>query len=89
MSPDLIVCHSLTNDLTKIPPDSCVQNVETLVSIIYKKWNQIKIIISLCTPRLDNINHQTNGEIINALIKQKTACIDVMKTYWFVITAIC
>jgi hypothetical protein len=25
------------------------------------------------TPRLDNINYQTNGEIINALIKQKTA----------------
>jgi hypothetical protein len=23
MSPDLIACHSLTNDLTKIPPDRC------------------------------------------------------------------
>jgi hypothetical protein len=23
MSPDLIACHSLTNDLTKLPPDSC------------------------------------------------------------------
>jgi hypothetical protein len=73
MSPDLIACHSLTNDLTKLPPDSCVQHVETLVSVIYKKWDSIKIIISLCTPRLDNINYQTNGEIINALIKQKTA----------------
>ena len=29
MSPDIIVCHSLTNELTKIPPDSCVQHVET------------------------------------------------------------
>ena len=44
-----------------------------LLYVIYKKWDSIKIIISLCTPRLDNINYQTNGEIINAFIKQKTA----------------
>jgi hypothetical protein len=35
--PDRLNNYSLTNDLTKISPDSCVQNVETLVSVIYKK----------------------------------------------------
>ena len=37
------------------------------------KRNSTKILISLATPRNDNVKNHTNGVIINALLKQQLA----------------
>jgi hypothetical protein len=66
--PNIVVLHSLTNDLTKMEPLVCVKNLETLVEAVKHKWENAAMIISMTTPRADDILHQTNGQIINALI---------------------
>ena len=71
--PDVVVLHCLTNDLKTMNPQSCVDALEEIVATIQSKWNTSKIVISLCTPRSDSIIHQTNAQIINALIKQRIA----------------
>lgn len=47
-----------------------VQNREHLILEVKQKWNDVTILVSLITPRSDELIHQTNGQIINALIKQ-------------------
>lgn len=67
-----VVClHVLTNDLKNLSPENCVKYLEDLVSAVRNKWPNSKVIISLATPRKDNINYHTNGQIINALVKQR------------------
>ena len=68
---DALVLHILTNDLKTLTPQQCVSDLEGIVSIARGKWPMANIIISLATPRKDNIMYHTNGQIINALIKQK------------------
>lgn len=68
--PDLVVLHSLTNDIKEYKPEQCLEKLEKLVNIIRTKWPNTRIIISLATPRKDNIQFHTNGQILNALIKQ-------------------
>jgi len=70
-APDLVVIHSLTNDLKAFSPQKCVDELDSLICIIHKKWPNVKIVISLTTPRKDDIGYYTNGQIINALVKQK------------------
>lgn len=69
--PNIIVLHSLTNDLKTMEPQVCVQNLEHLILEVKQKWNDVTILVSLTTPRSDDLLHQTNGQIINALIKQR------------------
>ena len=59
--PNIVVLHSLTNDLTKMEPLVCVENLETLVRTVRHKWENTATIISMTTPRADDILHQTNG----------------------------
>ncbi|CAG2210987.1 unnamed protein product [Mytilus edulis] len=68
--PDLVVLHSLTNDLKHLTPQQCIDELDQLISLIHDKWSLAKIIISLTTPRKDDIGFFTNGQIINALVKQ-------------------
>lgn len=68
---DLVVLHILTNDLKNSPPKNCVDDLEVLVTYIREKWPQVKLIISLTTPRKDNIEYHSNGQIINIIIKQQ------------------
>lgn len=44
-----------------------VQNREHLILEVKQKWNDVTILV---TPRSDELIHHTNGQIINALIKQ-------------------
>ena len=69
--PDLVVIHPFTNNLKTITPQNCVQSLETLIVDIQHKWPNTEIIVSLATPRKDNLKLHTNGQIINALIKEK------------------
>lgn len=71
LCPDVVIFHSLTNDLTKMDPQACVDALAELIKIVKDKWINTTTIISLATPRLDNLGYHTNGQITNALIKQR------------------
>ncbi|CAG2190212.1 unnamed protein product [Mytilus edulis] len=49
--PDLVVLHSLTNDLKHLTPQQCIDELDQFISLIHDKWSLAKIIISLTTPR--------------------------------------
>jgi len=44
--------------------------MQELVELIFQKWEYISCIISLTTPRQDSAKNHTNGQIINAMLKQ-------------------
>ncbi|KAK3100623.1 hypothetical protein FSP39_022757 [Pinctada imbricata] len=69
--PDVVVLHSLTNDIKSLDPDTFVGELTKTVDIISNKWCGSKIILSTCTPRFDSIQNQTNAQLVNALVKQK------------------
>lgn len=73
LCPDVVVLHSLTNDLTKMEPQAFVDALEELIKTVKDKWVNNTTVISLDTPRLDNLVYHTNGQITNALIKQRIA----------------
>lgn len=73
LCPDVVVLHSLTNDLTKMEPQAFVDALEELIKTVKDKWVNNTTVISLATPRLDNLVYHTNGQITNALIKQRIA----------------
>ena len=66
-APQAVLLHILTNDLKTYDPVSCVTNLDEVIELIKSKWPNVKIIVSLTTPRTDNLNNQTNGQIINAM----------------------
>ncbi|CAG2206762.1 unnamed protein product [Mytilus edulis] len=68
--PNLVVFHSLTNDLKIKSPQQCVEEIQDIVKLALQKWQNSGCIISLTTPRLDSVIFNTNGQIINALLKQ-------------------
>lgn len=70
-TPNAVVFHILTNDLKVMEPATCVDKVSQLIKQCQHRWNSTKVLISLATPRYDSVNHNTNGIIINALLKQK------------------
>lgn len=74
--PTVVVLHSLTNDLKQKKAHVCVNELFGLVSKICSKWPLVKIVISFTTPRKDNMNYSTNGQIINVLLKQKFIGVD-------------
>jgi lysophospholipase L1-like esterase len=70
-SPDVIILHSLTNDLKFMSPNECVEKLFTIVDVIPSKWPTAKIIVSGTTPRGDDTKHNANGRIINAYLQQR------------------
>lgn len=66
---DAVVLHCLTNELAKESPDTCVSKLDEIVTKCGDNWPNIKIILSLATPRLDNLNVKV--ELTNALVKNK------------------
>jgi hypothetical protein len=71
LHPDILVLHSLTNDLTKMEPQTCVDVLESLIQTVKSKWQNAVTILSLATPRLDKLEYHTNGQITNAILKQR------------------
>lgn len=69
--PDVVVLHSLTNDLKTKSHQDCVEDLTRIITIINRKWKNTICIISLATPRRDNLKYHTNGQIVNALLKQQ------------------
>jgi hypothetical protein len=52
-------------------PQNCADELEDITALAQVKRSNAKIILSLATPRKDDFSHHTNGQIINALLKQK------------------
>ncbi|CAC5362498.1 unnamed protein product [Mytilus coruscus] len=75
-TPDMLVLHSLTNDLKTKQPTQCIDRLFDIVSEASSKWPLLKCVISFTTPRRDSITNFTNAQIINALLKQKFSGID-------------
>ena len=49
----------------------CVEKLFSIVDTAISKWPMAKIIISGTTPRGDNVKHNSNCRIINALLQQR------------------
>ncbi|CAC5374668.1 unnamed protein product [Mytilus coruscus] len=75
-TPDMLVLHSLTNDLKTKQPTQCIDRLFDIVSEASSKWPLLKCVISFTTPRRDSITNFTNAQIIKALLKQKFSGID-------------
>ncbi|CAC5393182.1 unnamed protein product [Mytilus coruscus] len=75
-TPDMLVLHSLTNDLKTKQPTQCIDRLFDIVSEASSKWPLLKCVISFTTPRRDSITNFTNAQIINALLEQKFSDID-------------
>ena len=71
LQPDVVILHSLTNDIKSISPANCVDKVGQVVDAIQEKWERAKCIISLTTPRMDDKTHRINCEILDGMIKQR------------------
>ncbi|CAG2192164.1 unnamed protein product [Mytilus edulis] len=69
----LVILHIITNDLTTKDPATCLKEIQLLITDIQKKWEKVLCIVSLATPRLGNVVHHTNGQIINAMLRQSFA----------------
>lgn len=70
-SPDIVILHVFTNDVKQCDPKLYMNDLDSLLSLIRTKWQNVHVIISLCTPRLDDLSYQTNAQILNVLVKQK------------------
>jgi hypothetical protein len=69
--PDVVILHSLTNDVKTLSPEECVTKLDDVVQLITSKWSGTKTIISLTTPRNDKEIHRINSELVDALLKKK------------------
>ena len=75
-TPDILVLHSLTNDIKSTHPTQCLDKLSRVITKATSKWPLLKCIISLTTPRKDNMSNSTNAQILNVLIKQKFIGVD-------------
>ena len=67
---DVVVFHSLTNDIKHMTPDECTTKMLDLLEKTKNKSSDTKIIISLATPRSDREEWNINQELVNAMLKQ-------------------
>ena len=70
-TPNLVVLHSLTNEIKSKNPETCIKDLEDIIWLIQSKWPAARVVISLATPRNDDIAYHTNVLVVNALLKQK------------------
>ncbi|CAC5365226.1 unnamed protein product [Mytilus coruscus] len=64
---DLVLLHSLTNELKENTPEYCLEQMLSIINTCNEKWPRAKQVISLATPSLDRYN--TKVDLLNAMIK--------------------
>jgi hypothetical protein len=57
---NIICLHSLTNEINDKPVDQCVLEYDKIVQKCNEKWPEVKIELSLGTPRKDQFNNKIN-----------------------------
>jgi hypothetical protein len=67
-APDVLVLHSLTNDLKESAP-TCVNRMKNIISNIQESMSKTKVVLSLATTRADDKKFQTNVEVVSAMLK--------------------
>ncbi|XP_062614644.1 uncharacterized protein LOC134276398 [Saccostrea cucullata] len=70
-TPDCIVLHSLTNDGKTKHAVQCTQQLEEIINSCKSKWTNIKVVLSLETPRLDDKHLDAKMQTINAAVVMK------------------
>lgn len=70
-TPDVLVLHSLTNDLKHRDNEECVNHMCKIVQQIEQKFSNTEIIISLPTPRADSDLLNNKGQMLSLMIKDK------------------
>lgn len=70
-SPDVILFHSMTNELKSSPPEVVVNKMADLVNLTVHNHPNAKIIISLPTPRADKPILNINAQITALMLKEK------------------
>ncbi|CAC5366991.1 unnamed protein product [Mytilus coruscus] len=69
--PDVLVIHSITNDIKKLTPSECVTKMSDLIAFTTEKFPKTKIIISLPIPRSDNYSCNNNAQLVSVMLKEK------------------
>ena len=70
--PDVIVLHSLTNDLETLSYDVCIGKLNEIVEAIHHSVSsEVNIIISLPTPRGDSDSMNNKAQILGLMIKEE------------------
>ncbi|CAC5399219.1 unnamed protein product [Mytilus coruscus] len=69
--PDVLVLHSLTNDLTTKPKEECVNKMDKIIEDTHKRHPDLKIIISLPTPRADDESLNIKAQMLSIMLKEK------------------
>ncbi|CAC5421077.1 unnamed protein product [Mytilus coruscus] len=64
---DLVLLHSLTNELKENTPEYCLEQMHSIINTCSEKWPRAKKVISLVTPRPDGYN--TKVDLLNTMIK--------------------
>lgn len=67
----MILLHIFTNDLKSKAPEVIVEDLAALLTYAKPKHDNPQFLISLATPRNDNVEYHTKAQIINPLCKQK------------------
>ena len=69
--PDVVILHSLTNEVKNNNPNDTLHKLQDVIKLISNKWQNIKTVVSLSTPRTDNRICRVNSEIIDGLVKRE------------------
>ncbi|MEW8548148.1 MAG: hypothetical protein AB2693_31990 [Candidatus Thiodiazotropha sp.] len=69
VEPNVVVFHSMTNDLKTEDPGTCVDKLNNIVKSTIQKWPSTKVMISMETPRADDSDINNKVLVANGLIR--------------------
>ena len=67
--PDIIVFHSMTNEMIDNDARYCVEKMKNIVGLARELHPNTKMVLSLPTPRSDSEIVNNNGQLISAMLK--------------------
>jgi hypothetical protein len=79
VKPDVIILHSLTNEVKNNEASNTVNKLQNVIQTIHTKWTDVKTIVSLTTPHADSRLARLNSEIVDGLLKRD--CMDKKDIY--------
>ena len=70
-NPDVIIFHSLSNDVKTKTNEECVQEFTEIIENVEQRFKDTKVIISLSMPRADDDAVNNKAQILGLLVKEK------------------
>jgi len=71
-SPDVIIFHSLSNDVKTKTNEECVQEFTEIIENVEQRFKDTKVIISLPMPRADDDAVNNKAQMLGLLVKEKS-----------------